>query len=93
MAAWRCDLCLTNWPMTTEFKTCPDCQQRCSGMSNAKPLTIDEAKSRKAHALFERQYEKYDADRAGPSPEDVGKAEARELAQRWREIEAVYEQG
>lgn len=56
MSAYRCSTCLTNWPPTTEFQACPECDERTSFMGNADPIDPAEALSRKRHADFEKYY-------------------------------------
>lgn len=60
--ARRCSLCAINWPDTDDYKMCPECldedgTDRCR---DVKPLSLDEAWSKKMHAEFERFYEIWD---------------------------------
>lgn len=88
MAAWRCKSCLVNYPKVGDYQVCPTCEEGCDGMANATPITVDEAQSIARHAQFNREYEKYDAERCGPSPEDLGREEGRRLAAEFRALEA-----
>ena len=53
--ASRCSICATNWPIDF-VKTCPECDEELSRMQNASPISLDEARSRRAHIEFEKFY-------------------------------------
>lgn len=55
-SAFRCPVCLTNWPPTGEFAVCPECRQETSPMSSPTPIPVGEAVSRKRYADFEVFY-------------------------------------
>ena len=54
MSAYRCPVCLVNWPHSSEYGKCPECGEVTDFCSNVDPLEASEAKSRKSHADFER---------------------------------------
>ncbi len=57
MPALRCSLCGTSWPNDShDFGSCPECEHPTSYMQNADAIETAEARSRKAHADFERYY-------------------------------------
>jgi hypothetical protein len=87
MAANRCRKCLTSWPSYPTYAVCPECLERCDPMATAQAITVAEAESRARHAKFDREYEKHDAERDGPSPEELGREEAKRLAAEWRKLE------
>jgi hypothetical protein len=89
MAANRCRLCLTNWPATAAYSTCPECLQRTDSMTGAQAIPLDEAQTRAKTATFNREYADREANRDGPSPEELGREEAKRLAAEWRKIEAA----
>lgn len=57
--AMRCDTCLTNWPMGFGV-SCFECGGTMAAMNQVTPISYDEAKSRKAHALFEKYCDERD---------------------------------
>ena len=64
--AYRCSICGTDWPLTGAYNECPECQEPTGHIGDGKPLSAQEAKSKKLHAEFERFYEDWDAKRAEP---------------------------
>lgn len=60
-SSMRCSLCGENWPPSTDYQVCPECGERTSPFAMATPtMTAEEAKSRKAHADFDRWCEEND---------------------------------
>ena len=52
----RCTTCLTNWPPTYAYLTCPECGGKTRA-SREPAMDDDEAESRAKHAAFERWLE------------------------------------
>jgi len=77
--AYRCSRCGIEWPNQHAFRSCPSCGESCSLIANGKPLPAAEVKSMVAHLSFERMYEDRELAREGPTPEEIGVAEAREI--------------
>jgi hypothetical protein len=71
MSTYRCNPCSTNWPPTTEFQDCPECQARTAFGRNADPIDLSEALSRKRHADFNRFYEDREAKRLADEIERI----------------------
>ena len=90
MAAYRCSLCAINWPPATRFKQCPECEERCGWISNTSPeMAESEADSRSRHAEFRRFCEGWDDERerrGEPTPEQLGRLEARRLIRKFRDV-------
>lgn len=95
MAAFRCSRCGVDWPQAPSYRECPSCGEKTDLLSNAKPLPLAEAASKKKHLEFERFCEARDQQRARAgelSPEEVGRREARALIEldkglpEWSEI-------
>lgn len=61
--ARRCSTCGVDWPNSNVYGTCPGCEGRTDPISNADPIDIADAKSRAAHAAFERYFAEWDAER------------------------------
>lgn len=61
MTAYRCPLCLINWPHTSEFQPCPECNTPTETFTNSDPIDMKEALSRKRHADFGRYCAQRDA--------------------------------
>lgn len=78
-ACLRCSTCGTDWPSFHEYRVCPRCRERTDAMSNGTPLTLQEASKLKRQLEFERMYEARERSRVGPSPEQLGREEAREI--------------
>ena len=90
MAALRCTSCLTNWPNNPTYAKCPECGDKCDPMANAKPIELAEAKSRARFAAFDREYEKREETREGPTPEEIGRQEAHAIVAEWRELDTWF---
>jgi hypothetical protein len=69
-----------------DYKDCPGCEQPTEVRDSGKSLLLKEAHSLAANARFERFYAEHDAKREGPTPEEIGAAEALAV----RELEAAY---
>lgn len=91
--AKRCSTCGLDFPNLSAFTTCPKCEGKLDRITNGKPMTQLEANHLIAEFKFERFYADYDKRRNGPSPEEVGVAEAKKLAHEWRMLEAQLGQG
>lgn len=53
----RCSLCGITWPyVPRDYGTCPECGEKTDRFTKSTPISEDEARSRKAHAEFERYY-------------------------------------
>lgn len=63
MPAYRCSVCSVNWPATSDYLLCPECEAATTRFSNIRCIPIKKAKSLRLHAEFERFYEKWDAER------------------------------
>lgn len=96
MAARHCTKCLTDWPPTTEFSQCADCQLPTAYRGQRTPeMTIAEGHSRQRRARFNRFYDEWEAkreQRGEPSPEAQGRLEAREQTRLIRKIAAGLEE-
>lgn len=77
--SYRCSRCSLNWPNQSKFKNCPGCGEETSLLSNETPLPLPEAMSKAKHLAFERLYDERERARSGPSPEELGREEARVL--------------
>lgn len=60
MNAYRCPMCLVNWPHHSLYQPCPECGEQTSAIRDIEPIDADEALSRKRHADFERYCEDRD---------------------------------
>jgi hypothetical protein len=54
----RCDLGCESWPDSEEFSVCVRCGGETTRFSNLQPLTLEEARSIKAHVDFNDYYER-----------------------------------
>lgn len=64
----RCGMGCETWPDDEAYADCPQCGEptrRCRGV---RPLSPDEAQSRKAHLDFESIYEVHESERGELSP-------------------------
>lgn len=61
--ALRCSTCSLAWPRRREFNTCPECGDATWVSTTSEPMPEPEARSRKAHADFERFYAEREAAR------------------------------
>jgi len=87
MPAKRCSLCATNWPLSYHYAVCPTCQERTDVVTNATAISTQEAKRMVSEIKFAKFYaEKWEPERTGPDPDEVGRREAAELARAWREV-------
>lgn len=55
----RCEIGCETWPDSDEFKTCPKCGEPAKRYSGMTPLTLEEARSIKAHIDFDAYYERH----------------------------------
>lgn len=74
--AYECPECRTAWPHYRAFSTCPECRVVCRAAVTPRALTAGQAKSRLLRIEFLRYYEAREAFRTGPTPEELGRAEA-----------------
>ncbi len=87
MSSRRCALCLTEWPAGSikhkekvyEFKRCPECGEATWSSATGQAIPHAEAVARSLRAAFERFYDARERKRQGPSPEELGSQEAREI--------------
>lgn len=90
--AFRCKWCDVEWPNSPDYLICPVCRTRTLfGAGN--PLTNAEARSIVRGTEFDEFYREREGEREGPTPEEVGEAEARDLIEKWKEVEASYGEG
>ena len=93
-ASYECQDCHTCWPYSPKYSKCPECQRACMTCTVPRPLTIAEAIDRLSQIAFIRYCSQRDAQRAElgePSPEEIGRREAREIIQTAREINSLPE--
>ena len=83
---YECPECRTCWPHYRSFQTCPECRVTCRSAVTPRVLTAEQAKSRILHVEFIRYYEAREKFRAGPTPEELGRQEGREEAERIRQL-------
>lgn len=58
MAANRCSICAVNWPVGYGYITCPHCGGKVSTITDADPITVDEAAFIKKRLAFDAYYAK-----------------------------------
>ncbi len=75
MSAYRCSNCAVNWPPTSEFQPCPQCESKTDMIGNTDPIDVSEALSRKRHADFERYYSARSATHVGDELEQLIQSE------------------
>lgn len=75
--SFQCPECGTNWPYYRTFDICPECGVACRSAATPRVLTSGEAKTRLLRIEFERYYAARETFRTGPTPEEIGRAEAR----------------
>lgn len=90
--AYECPDCRTAWPHYRTFSTCPECRVACRQATAANVLTAQQAKHRLVHLAFIRFYRRWEQNRQGPSPEDIGRREAAEIIRERNERESSHEQ-
>ena len=84
--AYECPECKTAWPYYLTFDICPECRVVCRRTVTPRALSSEQARLRLLRIQFVRYYEAREAFRTGPSPEEMGRAEAREeIEQRLKE--------
>ena len=87
VATRRCNTCCLSWPDEEDYLRCPECRRKTYRYQNKTPMPVEEAESRRSHALFDRYYELRESERRGPTPEDLGAADAQEfLDDFWDEV-------
>lgn len=87
MPARRCTTCAVDWPTTKirldgkywDFQQCPKCGEPTWVGQNIDPLSTADAAREMLRHWFNEFYDAWDEARVGPTPEDVGRAEAREI--------------
>lgn len=79
--AWnyQCGNCERKWPHSKAFNVCPVCRVRCITSTVGNPLTKDEIEREFRRRDFDKYYASREATRTGPSPEEVGRAEAQRI--------------
>lgn len=70
-------MCGVNWPNHQDYRKCPVCLERTDTVIRGAPITFTEAKKLANDAEFERYYAEWDARREGPSPDEIGRQEAK----------------
>lgn len=80
-SARRCSTCSINWPVDVAYYTCPICRTRTGHMHDEIPISERQARSAIRHHEFEKFYTHHDAERKGPTPEEIGAREAEEILQ------------
>lgn len=83
---YECPECRTCWPHYRSFATCPECRVVCRSAVTPRVLTADQAKKRILNVEFLRYYNAREAYRVGPTPEEIGRREAREQLARIAEL-------
>lgn len=83
---YECPECRTAWPHYRSFQKCPECRVACRSAVTPRVLTAAQAKSRILQIEFIRYYEAREKFRLGPTPEEIGRQEAREEIERTREL-------
>jgi len=86
--SFHCDECNSEWPKDKAYAKCPRCQVMCRTAVTASVMTNGEAKQQLNHITFQREYRLRDEKRerlGRPTPEEIGRQEARKLAQAWRD--------
>lgn len=79
MASHRCFRCGIEWPVSRKNVTCLRCGEKLEYAPYGIPLNLKEAEALKREIEFEQFYEKWDAERKGPTPEEIGAQQAREI--------------
>lgn len=87
MPSRRCPRCLLEFPAGSikqgkkvyEFKQCPDCGEGTWSSLSGTAMSHSEAIGRCLRAEFKTFYRKWDRARKGPSPDELGRAEAQEI--------------
>jgi hypothetical protein len=75
--SFECPDCRTRWPHTRRFSSCPECRVVCYSNVVPRSLTEREADSRLRRLEFVRYYRARENFRTGPTPEEIGRAEAK----------------
>lgn len=84
---YECPECRTCWPHYRSFASCPECRVACRSAVTPRVLTAGQAKTRILHLEFLRYYEAREKFRLGPTPEELGRKEARQELARLRDLE------
>lgn len=77
--SYECPECSRRWPYVKNFGVCKVCRVSCRTSQVGEPMSQDEARFELKKLEFNRRYAEREAKRVGPSPEDVGRAEAQLL--------------
>jgi len=83
---YECPECRTCWPHYRSFSSCPECRVTCRSTVTPRVLTAQQAKTRILRIEFIRYYEAREKFRIGPTPEELGRAEARRESERIRQL-------
>jgi hypothetical protein len=65
VASRRCSSCGTQWPLLSDYETCPDCLIETWFSSSTVSLSTEEAHVRKCHIEFRRYYDVWQKARHG----------------------------
>lgn len=84
--SYRCDHCDRLWPYTGQFSTCPICKVRARTSTVGVAMSLREAEMELRRFRFAQHYRRREAARSGPSPEELGRRDAREIL----ELEARF---
>lgn len=82
----RCPECSLYWPTHLNLSSCLECDGRLF-ISDGEPMSDEEVNRRKLTAEFNEWYEQREAQRNGPTPEEIGAEEARAELERYRALE------
>lgn len=77
--SYECGECGRKWPYAKPFGVCGVCRTSCRTSQVGEPMSQEQARFELKKLEFNRRYAEREAKRVGPSPEDVGRAEARAL--------------
>ena len=83
---YECPECRTAWPHYRSFASCPECKVACRSTMTPRVLTAQQAKTRILQIEFIKYYEARETFRIGPTPEELGRKEGREEAERIRKL-------
>lgn|SRR5512139_1780379 len=97
MPARRCAPCGEYWPNSTHYVKCPLCRKATTFLPLSNPeYTNKQAEEYVKEEQFRRYYARYDAQRKGPTPEELGAVDAVEeleimasFMRTWKEIQAL----
>lgn len=82
--AYVCPKCEVEYPPAFLFAECPSCEVETELELHGDPIPFSAAETIEKRALFDRFYERYDANRKGPTPEELGSEDAKKEIERKR---------